>query len=418
MTAAPLKLDLIRGVRPALLTLLGAVACVLLIACANLANLLLARGTARAGELAVRSALGASRGRIVRQLLTESAVLGLAGALLGLALAHWGLDVLVALLPAGSPRADAIAVDGRVLAFTVALALATSLGFGIVPALAGSRADVHGALKSVRTSTVGRGRTRTALLLAEIAVSFVLLVAGGLALRSFARVAAVDPGFDPRDLLTGAIALPETRYRTDAQMRTFYDQLLARVQALPGVQGAALVLPVPYSPSNVNLVFSLPGRAPPPGGHRVPTRFVSPDYFAVMGIDLQRGRTLKPSDDHEGGPPVAVVSESFARTYFPGQDRRWSAPCRTTGGSGRSWAWFATSSRAWMHPAVPRPISRFPAPAWTSRSRLARWWCDHRLRWRSWRRSGPSCRRWTAAFPSPRSPPWKACCTDRWPSAG
>jgi putative ABC transport system permease protein len=323
LTATSLQTELTGNVRVAMFTLLAAVAAVLLIACANVANLLLARSAARGRELAVRAALGAGRGRIVRQLLTESACLGILGGALGLALALWGLDLLVSLIPPTVARPHQIAVDGRVLLFTAVAALGTSVGFGIVPALSASAGGARPAMKlRGRAAIPGRRRLRSALLTAEIAISFLLLVGAGLALRSFARVAAVDPGFDSRDLVTASISLPTNRYQWPEGVADFYRRLLPRVAALPGVQGAALAMPLPFSPNSINLPFVVPGRpALNPAQRSIsPARFVSPDYFAVLGIPLVRGRLLQPADDLPGGAPVAVVSESFARLHFPGQD--------------------------------------------------------------------------------------------------
>jgi putative ABC transport system permease protein len=323
LTATSLQTDLTGNVRVAMFTLLAAVAAVLLIACANVANLMLARSAVRGRELAIRAALGAGRGRIVRQLLTESACLGIMGGALGLALALWGLELLVSLIPSTVPRPHQIAVDGRVLLFTAVVALGTSVGFGIVPALSASAGGARPAMKlGGRGAIGGRGRLRSALLTAEIAISFLLLVGAGLALRSFARVATVDAGFDSRDLLTASVSLPANRYPWPEGVAAFYGRLLPRVAALPGVQGAALAMPLPFSASNINLPFAVPGRPAPTPGERSssPARFVSPDYFAVLGIPLVRGRLLQPADDLPGAAPVTVVSESFARLYFPDED--------------------------------------------------------------------------------------------------
>jgi putative ABC transport system permease protein len=325
LTANDLQAELVgTSVRQALFTLLAAVGVVLLIACANVANLLLARGSERARELAVRAALGAGRARMVRQVLTESALLGIAGGALGVGLALWALDALLALVPATMPRPSAIAIDGRVLAFSAAAALVTSVLFGLVPALSAARADVHGALKQAgRTGIPGRGRLGGALLVGEIALSFLLLVGAGLALRSFARVTAVDPGFDPRGLLTASVSLPDARYGDRARIGTLFDQLLARARALPGVEGAALAMPLAYTGDSIHLPFVvLPGAgaAPGPAGRQrgIPSRFVSPEYFRLMGISLVAGRLLDPTDERAGAPAVAVVSESLARDLFRG----------------------------------------------------------------------------------------------------
>jgi putative ABC transport system permease protein len=318
LTAAPLHGDLIRNVRAPLFTLLVAVGFVLLIACANVANLLLARATVRRQELAVRAALGASHWQIVRLLLIESMILGIIGGTLGVGLAFWSLEGLLGLLPASLPRPRAISIDGRVLLFTAATALATSLLFGILPALAAARSDVQSRLNQGARTTTGRGRWTTVLLVAEVAISFLLLVGAGLTGRSFLRVAAANPGFDSGRLLTAEIHLPD-RY-LGGQIDGFYRELVSRLDHLPGAEGAALVLPVPYSRSNINPDFGIPGRPKPAQGRRAaPLRFISAGYFQVMGIRLAGGRPLLPSDDIEGAQPVIVVSESFARAHFPGE---------------------------------------------------------------------------------------------------
>ena len=322
LTAAPMGPDLVKNVRTALLLLLFAVACVLLIACANVANLLLARATVRRHEMAVRAALGAGRIRLLRQLLVESTLLGTFGAACGVALAAWGLQYVVALLPDNVPRPNQVAIDARVLAFTIGTSLVTSVVFGLAPALAAGRIDLHEALKSAgRRATAGgprrRNRGQAWLLIAEVGLSFLLLVSAGLALRSFSRVTSVDPGFDPTGVLTAAIGLPD-RYEGD-RIDAFYDQLLPRVRGLPGVEGAAFAVPVPYSASNINLRFTVPDRALPSGGDDwgASTRFVSPGYFGVMGIPLVLGRDFGSNDGRDGTLPVAVVNESFVREHWP-----------------------------------------------------------------------------------------------------
>jgi putative ABC transport system permease protein len=309
-------------VRTALFTLLAAVGLVLLIACANVGNLLLARATVRQRELAVLAALGANRAQIVAQLLTESALLALAGATLGLLVASHGLDALSAFLPDTLLRLNAIAVNGRVLAFAALVATATVLVFGVAPALTAARADVHAVLKAAGRGLTGRGhRTRTAMLVGQISLAFVLLVGAGLALRSFSRVTAVDPGFEARDLLVSSVSLPSARYPTPEKVRAFYRAALPRLQALPGAERAAIALPLPFSPMAVGSTLDLPGRSQLPADRKpsVAVRFISPDYLSLMRVPLLGGRTFVPPDEVDGAPPVAVVSESLARQLWPGE---------------------------------------------------------------------------------------------------
>jgi putative ABC transport system permease protein len=306
--------------RTALFTLLLAVGFVLLIACANVGNLLLARATVRQREMAVRAALGASRGQLVLQLLTESALLALAGAFVGLVLASNSLQAVGALLPASLLRINEIAINARVLAFTVLATTATVLVFGVAPALAASRAEVHATLRAAGRGIAGRGhRTRTAMLVGQISLAFVLLVGAGLALRSLARVTGVDPGFDARNLLVASVSLSSTRYQTPEQVRAFHRSLLPRLQSLPGAEKAALAMPVPFARTGVSSTIDLldgAGR----GSDKKPSiavRFVSPDYLSLMGIRLLRGRSFVAADEADGAPPVAVVSESLARQLWP-----------------------------------------------------------------------------------------------------
>jgi predicted permease len=323
LTLTPLQSELVRDLRLALLTLLAAVGFVLLIACANVASLLLARGTARSREIAVRTALGAGRGRLVRQLLTESVLLALFGGALGVALAAAGLEALIPLLRPRLPQAQAIGLDARVLVFAAVVAGGTGIAFGLLPALSASRASVQQSLRqSSPTAAGGRGRARGALLVAEIALAFVLCTAAGLMLRSFARVVAVHPGFEARGLLTAAIVLPPRRYPDEGARRQFYQQLLAKARALPGAQGAAVVLPAPYSASSINLDFTIADRPPPLPGTRYSsgTKIVSPDFFTVMGVPVLRGRAFAEADDRQGAPAVAIISESLAREHWPGQE--------------------------------------------------------------------------------------------------
>jgi putative ABC transport system permease protein len=307
--------------RTALLTLLLAVGFVLLIACANVGNLLLARATVRQRELAVRAALGASRGQLVGQLLIESALLALAGALVGVVLASISLQAIGALVPASLPRADDIAINTRVLAFTALAAAGTVLVFGVAPALAASRGEVHEALKAAGRGMARRGGgTRTALLVGEISLAFVLLVGAGLALRSFASVTAVDPGFDARNLLTASLSLPSMRYPSPPQVRAFYRALLPRLQTMPGAEKVAVALPLPFAPMAISSTLDLPDRPAVRSDRKpsVPVRFVSPDYMALMRMRVLQGRSFVAADEADGAPRVAVVSESLARQLWPG----------------------------------------------------------------------------------------------------
>ncbi|HSO75180.1 MAG TPA: ABC transporter permease, partial [Blastocatellia bacterium] len=282
-------------VRPALLVLLGAVAFVLLIACANVANLLLARAAMREKEVAIRLALGAGRSRIVRQLLTESALLAVAGGGVGLLLAVGGLKALVALGPSDIPRLDQTGIDLRVLGFTLGVSLVTGLIFGLAPALQASRPDLNDSLKEGGRGTTGgiRGmRVRNLLVVSEIALSLVLLVGAGLLIRSFMRLQEFDLGFNPDNLTTMRIQLPGSKYQNGQQVATFYKQLLQRLEAAPGVQSAAAISSVFLTDTPNSTNFSIEGRPVPTGAEAIEVPFdsVSPSYFRVMGIPLVAGR--------------------------------------------------------------------------------------------------------------------------------
>ncbi|MFZ0523225.1 MAG: ABC transporter permease [Candidatus Acidiferrales bacterium] len=310
--------------RPALLILLGAVGLVLLIACVNIANLLLSRASSRAREVAVRIALGAGRKRIVRQLLTESAVLGLLGGIAGILLAYWGVHALISLLPPDLPRADTIRVDGGVLAFALLLAVASSFIFGLAPSLFAADSSLQTSLReaSSRSGEGARQRgTRTVLAIAEIALAMVLLVAAGLLLRSFTMLTAVNPGFDPAHVVKADVSLPQFQYSTPQQWTAFSNEFLERLQAQPGLQDAAMAVPLPLNEGSVNLAFDIVGNPPLPPGTAITADFtsVSPDYFHVMSIPLLRGRLFN-AQDSAGTPRVTVISEELARRYFRNQD--------------------------------------------------------------------------------------------------
>jgi len=322
----PLLEDEIGQVRPTMLLLLGAVGLVLLIACANVSSLLLARGATRQAEITVRAALGASRGRIVRQLLTESALLAGLGGSLGLLLALWGTDALLALSPTEIPRLQTVSVDSRVLGFTLALTLLTGLLFGLVPALQAARINLHEALKES-----GRGTAQTptqrrifsVLVVAEIALALVVLVGAGLLLNSFLRLRRVELGIQTPNVLTVEVNLPSAHY-SDSELRTqrlnFYGQVILRLQALPGVIAVGAIDSLPLSGSQREWTFRQEGQtlAPserPVAGFQVATT----DYFRAMGIELRRGRAFTAADRYET-PQVVIVNESFARRFYPNED--------------------------------------------------------------------------------------------------
>ncbi|PYS88725.1 MAG: hypothetical protein DMF64_19830 [Acidobacteria bacterium] len=316
--------DTVGDVRPALLVLLGAVGFVLLIACANVANLLLARATRRRREIAVRTTLGATRWRVVRQLLTESLLLSLAGGGAGLLLALWGVDALAGALPDDMPRGREIALDGRVLAFTLGVAVLTGLVFGLAPALAASRLDVNEALKESGRGTGGgwrRNRVRSLLVVTEIALSLVLLVGAGLLAKSFVRLRATNPGFNPDHVLTLSVALPEAKYETQAERARFFQQLLARTADMPGVAASAAVLPLPFSGDDAHANFEIEGQQSEGAGESPSalSYIISPDYLRALSIPLVKGRAFNERDTTEA-PRVVLISETLARRFFVGED--------------------------------------------------------------------------------------------------
>jgi putative ABC transport system permease protein len=321
-TITPLYERIVGDVRPGVLVLLAAVLFVMLVTCANLANLLLARAPDRAREVAVRSALGARRRRVVAQLLTESALLAAMGGALGVVLSVWGVQGLVAMAPAGTPRLDEIAVNLPVLGFAAALTLATGVFFGLAPAMQLARAA---AMPSLRDSGRGAGAagaghaTRRLLIVAEIAVALVLVTAGGLLLRSLISLQRTDLGFDPQDVLTAAVGVPAARYRTPESRLAFQDRLLERAAALPGVSTAALASIVPLNGGDNDRGFLIEGRQLPRTDDEAPVtwyRLVSADYFAAIDMRIERGRTFAPRE----AEPVVVVNAVLADRYWPGGD--------------------------------------------------------------------------------------------------
>ena len=319
----------VRGVRTSLLVLFAAVGCVLIIACVNVANLLLTRAMGREREVAIRAAVGATRGRIIRQLLTESVILSLLGAGCGLLLASLATDALAAHTPNAAylPGVERIGIDRWVFLFTFAMALLTGVAAGLFPAFQGSRSDIVESLKG-RSRSAGRShaRFRDALVMAEVALSLVLLAGAGLLLRSFSRLQNVHTGVRTDHTLTMAIALPEAGYQGRAKVAAFYHELTSRLQSLPGVTSAGLVTCAPVAGHCSDSVFLIDGRTLPPGKLMDALyRAADPGYFAAAGIPLLRGRSFTPRDysgydDRNPRPDAVVVSESWAKTFFPGED--------------------------------------------------------------------------------------------------
>ena len=309
------------NVKSALLILLGAVGLVLLIACANIANLLLSRATSRRREIAVRIALGAGRARIVRQLLTESALLGLLGGIAGVLLAVWGVWSLRPFLPSGVIQISSIHVGGPVLAFALGLSLAATLAFGLAPALLATPSNLQTNIKEggERAGQRGGQHLRSFLAIAEISLATVLLIAGGLLMRSFALVTSVNPGFDPNHVIEAEVSLPQFQYSTPEQWTAFSNELLARLHAQPGLRDSALAAPLPMDrQGEATFEFSVVGSPPLPPGKSTTADYatVSPDYFHVMRIPLLRGRFFN-EQDSPSNPNVAIISETLARRYFP-----------------------------------------------------------------------------------------------------
>jgi predicted permease len=316
--------ELVGPARRALLVFMGAVGLVLLIACANVANLLLARSAGRSREVALAAALGAGGGRIFRQLLVESVVLGLTGGALGVALAAGGVKLLKASQFEAIPRLAAVSVDGRVLGFAVAVSVVTGLLFGLAPALRLSHESLQGSLRSGGRSlagAVGSRRTRDALVLAEVALAVVLLVGAALLLRSFGRLLDVRPGFDAEHVLAAQVSLPRLRYATDERAVGLWDGALERVRATPGVTSAALASSVPFG-GVAYWSVQVEGRTSDPNrtvNEDAQSYFVSDDYFRTLGIGLVRGRVIE-ARDRAGAQPVAVVNEEMVRRFWPGRD--------------------------------------------------------------------------------------------------
>lgn len=315
--------SVVGDIRPSLLILLGAVGFVLLIACANVANLLLARAATRQKEFAIRAALGASRLRIIRQLLTESVLLALMGGASGLLLAWWTVGLLVAADPDGVPRLGGVGIDRRVLFFSVALSMLTGIIFGLAPALETSKRGVYEKLKeNSGTVSENRGGTlRSALVVAEVAFALVLLVGAGLLIKSFSRLLEANPGFDPKNVITMQISLPRPNYPDKAQVNRFHKQLLERVGSLPGVEAASVLNTLPGLSDGWQTDIAIEGRPPINPGEEIQVDWgiVSADYFSTMKIPILRGRPFSQQEAQEG-LPVVIVDENLARRYWPDAD--------------------------------------------------------------------------------------------------
>ncbi|HWC77843.1 MAG TPA: ABC transporter permease, partial [Blastocatellia bacterium] len=324
INAVPLLGHVVQTIKPTLIILLVIVGLVLLIACANVANLLLARAVSREREIAVRTALGAGRRRIIRQLLTESVLLSFVSGALGFALSLLGLKALIGLAPANVPRLEEVSVDVRVLLFTLLASILTGLAFGLAPAFQASRTDLTESLKEG-----GRGSSKGAhsrvirniLVVSEVALALVVLTSAGLMIRSFLSLQRVDPGFKPENVLTARISLPTTRYADNAQVISFYQQVLERVKNLPGVESVGSVSHLPLSGSYTSGTVTVenPPADSPPANFEADRRAISSDYFGAMDIRLVNGRQFTEGDSAEA-PGVAIIDETFARRFWAGED--------------------------------------------------------------------------------------------------
>jgi putative ABC transport system permease protein len=326
IVAYPIVEDAVRLYKTAVLALMAAVGFVLLIVCANVANLMLARAAGRQKEMALRAALGAGRWRLVRQLLTESLLLALVGGALGVLIANWGVDLLRTLNPGKAaqfvPGWDRLGVDPTVLAFNLGLSVLTGVLLGLAPAWQISKPDLNNALKEGgRQSSLGSHRLRSLLVISEVALSLMLLVSAGLLMRTFLVLLKTEPGFNPNNVMTMRLNLPGTKYKDQAQRSAFYQELLRRVQSLPGVESAAAVHYLPLGGSNSSDSFLVEGIPDPPPGQEFIGRYrnCTPDYFRTMGIPVVKGRAFT-DQDKAGSTPVIIVNESMAEKYWPGAD--------------------------------------------------------------------------------------------------
>jgi putative ABC transport system permease protein len=317
-----LQEQMVGSIKLALLVLFGAVGFVLLIACANVANLLLARAATRQKEIAIRVALGASRGRLIRQLLTESFMLALAGGALGMLLAVWGVSILVSISPQNIPLSSQFGLDGRVVGFTLLVSFLTALIFGLVPALQASKVDLNATIKEGGRSSGGSGlRIRNILVVAEIGLAVVLLVGAGLMVKSFVRLESVNPGFDPKGVLTFQYTLPSSRYPDDPEVIAFNNQLLDHLKSLPGVESVSGTTALALGKASNYTSFEIDGQPPlPPGELRLAEHIgIFPDYFKTMRVTMLKGRDFTAQDKKES-PQVVIINEAMARQFWPHEE--------------------------------------------------------------------------------------------------
>jgi putative ABC transport system permease protein len=317
----PLRDDIIGDVRRALITILAAVAFVLLIACANVANLLLARATARQREIAIRTALGASRARIVCQLLGEGLLLSIVGAVGGLLIAWWGIDLLRGFVPQHVPRIGAVAINAPVFCFAFIAAIFSTLVFALVPALHVTRPNVSESLQEGNHGAVGpeSHHLRRLLVIAQVALSLLLLAGAGLLIKTFANLRATKPGFDPEHALVAQLILPKAKYPESEKRRQFFEGILPKLAVLPGVQAVGAAFPMPFSGNDSTSAFSIVGQPPRLAGQELEAShlIVTPDYFRAMGTPLLRGRVFN-AGDTKNSPPVVIVNDVLAQRFFPG----------------------------------------------------------------------------------------------------
>jgi predicted permease len=322
-TSTPLREMIVGDVQRPLFVMLGAVGFVLLVACANVANLLLARGSARHGELSVRAALGAGRARLIRQLVTESTVLGLIGGTLGLALAYWSTGALIAARPADLPRIDEVRLDATVILFTLGASLLTGLIFGLIPAIQATNENLVQGLQEGGRNVGGRRthRLRSTLVVAEMALAVILLTGAGLLIRSFLALTSVDPGFRPGGAIAMRVSFQGAEYQNGEQIRTRVDQLLDRLRAVPGVTDVAATSVLPLGGNGAMLDFAVEGAPPPPPdvNQEIAVANVTPEYFKAIGTPLKRGRFFT-ALDHAKAPPVGLLNEAAVRRWFPNED--------------------------------------------------------------------------------------------------